>query len=103
MRYAEQRRVSVMAAAHVLSAWGALRVLLDALTPSRHILVMPSTCRVENRMSKPLWRAVAGTVLLAPGIVLSQSYPSKPIRIIVPFAPGGNIDITARAIAPGLT
>jgi tripartite-type tricarboxylate transporter receptor subunit TctC len=103
MRYAEQQRVSVMAAAHVLSAWGVLRVLLDALTPSRHILVMPSTCRVENRMSKPLWRAVAGTVLLAPGIVLSQSYPSKPIRIIVPFAPGGNIDITARAIAPGLT
>ena len=31
------------------------------------------------------------------------AYPERAIRIIVPYAPGGNIDITARTIAPGMS
>ena len=33
----------------------------------------------------------------------AQAYPSKPIRMMVPAAPGGVTDVVARAIAPQLT
>jgi tripartite-type tricarboxylate transporter receptor subunit TctC len=37
-------------------------------------------------------------VLLAPGLALAQTYPVKPVRVIIVFPPGGSNDVTGRIV-----
>ncbi len=47
--------------------------------------------------------AAACTLIAAAPLVTAQAYPVKPVRMIVPFVPGGNTDIIGRVFSPKLS
>jgi tripartite-type tricarboxylate transporter receptor subunit TctC len=46
--------------------------------------------------------AFAAAAVALSAAAFAQSYPSRPVTIIAPASPGGNIDVTARIMAPAL-
>jgi tripartite-type tricarboxylate transporter receptor subunit TctC len=56
------------------------------------------------RKSGSVWRVCLaffwGALSLSVG---AQPFPNKPVRVIVPFAPGGNVDVTARVVGTAMS
>ena len=56
-----------------------------------------------NRTSRRLFGCLMAFALAGVPVAQAQTYPTKPIRVIVPFAPGGNVDVTARVVSAAMS
>jgi len=54
-------------------------------------------------MSARSWSALGAALLLAATAASAQNFPSRPVRFVVPYAPGGSTDTLARAIGTALS
>ena len=57
----------------------------------------------SNRRRRLLANCAALLALASTASIAQTAWPAKPVRMVVPFAPGGTTDILARAIAPELS
>src|SRR3954469_9372013 len=60
------------------------------------------TARTPGKGVEAMKTAVLALLLFLAGNACGQSFPAKPVRMIVPLVPGGNQDIVARAVAEEL-
>src|SRR5687768_18594449 len=61
--------------------------------------------KYEERRMKPLLTLlvlVSNLVMPTLGVEAASAYPARPIRLIVPFPPGGGTDLVSRMIQPEL-
>lgn len=60
---------------------------------------MTKSLSIRRRLVSTLLAGATLACIAAPGLAQAQDYPSKPVRMVLPFPPGGVTDLLARALA----
>lgn len=71
----------------------------DAAAPRKTPEEIPNVNRVARRLAA----ALAACLAFASGTAIAQDYPTRPVKWIVPYPPGGTTDVLARIIAQWLS
>src|SRR5256886_9092800 len=63
-----------------------------------HAISAASARATSSSLMRPIYLGLCLAVLA--GAALGQEFPNRPVRLVVPWPPAGNVDITARTVAP---
>jgi tripartite-type tricarboxylate transporter receptor subunit TctC len=66
-------------------------------------MALKTSIRKRRALKYAALSLLFATNLIAAQAYSESSWPAKPVKIIVPFAPGGTTDLLARAMAPELS
>ena len=69
------------------------------LQPSLHV----NENKAMNDRLRPMLLAMSAVLLCASATYAAESYPSRPVRLVVAYAAGGGNDVTARILAARLS
>jgi tripartite-type tricarboxylate transporter receptor subunit TctC len=64
---------------------------------------VPRRSMLKTMIAASVLAAAGSLIAMAPVSGYAQAYPTQPIRFIVPFAPGGGVDVIARTIGEAIT
>ena len=84
------------------SSGASMKTTLRLFHSLSQLLLLPSSFTAPSRRGRLAACGLLAMASLLAGVATAQTYPARPVRVIVPSGAGGNNDVTTRGLAQAL-